>query len=144
LKNLRLLILLFLLLGTVHATPAAASSGGDELPFNPAIKTITDNLTGPTASAFIIAMAIGGLFMIGMSRDSPIMKTVGQVIVIGACIAKLPKLLPTLGLTGASAEPIEISDYLFLAVAVTGWTAGVLFYLSPYLSLLGERHSLSE
>ena len=123
----RLRILVFLpLLGALSAIPAAAASGGDVLPFNPAIETIVGNLTGPTATAFIVVMAIGGLFMLGMSRDSPWMKTLGSVIVIGACVAKLPTLLSTLGLTGASTQPMEAWPFLWLTATTALWNAVLL------------------
>jgi type IV secretory pathway VirB2 component (pilin) len=87
------------------ALPAAAlAAGGETLPFNQAFDTITDNLTGPTAKAVIIAAFFAGIVGVMVSHDRPWMKNVGTVVAGGALLVGVPGLLDTLGISAAEGD----------------------------------------
>ena len=105
------------------ASPAYAAGGGSTLPFNEALTTITDNLTGPTASTIIVALIVAALLTIGLSKE-PWLKTLGGAVVICALLAKVTSLPGILGLSAATGEAdafrypaIALSAVVFLLLS---------------------------
>lgn len=134
----------FALLATLlTAAPAAATGGGDELPFNAGLTTIANNLSGPTATTVCVVLFIAGLLTVGVNRESSTaIKTLGWLVVICACIAKAPQLMSILGLTGTTAFP-DASTWGWMAALSTGYSillpAGICWALRSE----GERRSPS-
>lgn len=117
-------LFLLLMLGLL-ASPAYAAGGGSTLPFNEALTTITDNLTGPTASTIIVALIVAALLTIGLSKE-PWLKTLGGAVVICALLAKVTSLPGILGLSAATGEAdafrlpaFALSAMVFLLLAAS-------------------------
>jgi type IV secretory pathway VirB2 component (pilin) len=136
----RILLLAATLFGSLLAAtgPASAASGGSTLPFNDALTTIQDNLTGPTANTVIIVVIIAALITIAISKEAPMMKHLGQAVIVCALIAKAASLPSILGLGTATAAP-----YAWLAPAGAAAALYVLFASSLLFVLpaLGQRRS---
>jgi type IV secretory pathway VirB2 component (pilin) len=90
--------------GLLSLPVAALAAGGEILPFNQAFDTITNNLTGPTAKAVIIAAFFAGIVGVMVSHDRPWMKNVGTVVAGGALLVGVPGLLDTLGISAAEGD----------------------------------------
>lgn len=87
------------------ALPGAAfAAGGTVLPFNQAFDTITDNLTGPTAKAVIIAAFFAGIVGVMVSHDRPWMRNIGTVVAGGALLAGIPNFLELIGISAAEGD----------------------------------------
>jgi type IV secretory pathway VirB2 component (pilin) len=112
---------------------AAFAAGGQALPFNQAFDTVTENLTGPTAKAVIIAAFFAGIVGVMVSHDRPWMRNVGTVIAGGALLVGVPGLLDTLGISAAEGDFDWRPGFLVVA-AVVGNAAVVLFLLARGLA----------
>jgi type IV secretory pathway VirB2 component (pilin) len=110
------------------ALPGAAfASGGDSLPFNQAFDTITNNLTGPTARAVIIAAFFAGLVGVMVSHDRPWMRNIGTVVAGGALLVGVPGLLDTLGISAAE-EGFAWHPGFLVASGIVSTAVIVLFF----------------
>lgn len=87
----------------VAPLPAQAAGGGSTLPFNDTLTLIQDNLTGPTANTIVVILIVCGLIAMGVSRETPWLKTLGGLAIICALIAKAATLPSVLGLGSATA-----------------------------------------
>ena len=126
------------------AAPAAATGGGDELPFNAGMTTIANNLSGPTATTICVVLFIAGLLTVGVTRESGgAIKTIGWVVAICACIAKAPQLMSTLGLTGTTAL-FEASTWSWMAACSIGYSVLLPTAILWTLRSEGERRSPSR
>lgn len=97
-EKARALITVFLITLIIAPSIKATSSGGT-MPWDGPLQRVVDNLTGPTAQVFVIAMfVIGGLFW-GFSGNSEGAKKFGQAIIGTSIIIGAPAILTTLGLT---------------------------------------------
>jgi type IV secretory pathway VirB2 component (pilin) len=126
-----------LFLMSLVSAPAHAAGGGSTLPFNDTLTLIQDNLTGPTANTIVVILIVCGLIAIGVSKETPWLKTLGGLAVICALIAKAATLPSALGLgsatgtAGAYSSPAALLSLAWLAAAI-----------APLLALLkGERRS---
>jgi type IV secretory pathway VirB2 component (pilin) len=134
-----LLPALFLFGSVLAATgPASAASGGSTLPFNDALTTIQDNLTGPTANTVIIVVIIAALITIAISKEAPMMKHMGQAVIVCALIAKAASLPSILGLGTATSVPYAWLPPAAGVAAVYALLASGLLFALP---ALGERKS---
>jgi type IV secretory pathway VirB2 component (pilin) len=106
---------------------AAFAAGGQALPFNQAFDTVTENLTGPTAKAVIIAAFFAGIVGVMVSHDRPWMRNVGTVIAGGALLVGVPGLLDTLGISAAEGDFNWRPG--FLVVSAVGGNAAVVLLL---------------
>lgn len=106
---------------------AAFASGGQALPFNQAFDTVTENLTGPTAKAVIIAAFFAGIVGVMVSHDRPWMRNVGTVIAGGALLVGVPGLLDTLGISAAEGDFNWRPG--FLVVSAVGGNAAIVLLL---------------
>ncbi|HEX3526582.1 MAG TPA: TrbC/VirB2 family protein [Thermoanaerobaculia bacterium] len=110
------------------AARGASASGGETLPFNSILDTIFSNLTGPTAHALVGIALVLGLCAVMFARDSEWARTLGKVVLCGACIAAIPTLLQLMNVQGAGGPSGWTSDLLLLGflaalVALIAWAA---------------------
>ena len=122
---------------TALALPAKAfAAGGTALPFNQAFDTITDNLTGPTAKAIIIAAFFAGIVGVMVSHDKPWMRNIGTVVAGAALLAGIPGFLDILGISAADGD----SDWRAVYLVVVGSVANafVLLYFVARAFALGS------
>lgn len=113
---------------TALALPATAfAAGGTALPFNQAFDTITDNLTGPTAKAIIIAAFFAGIVGVMVSHDKPWMRNIGTVVAGGALLAGIPGFLDILGISAAEGEFNWRPGFLVACVGVGNAAVLLLF-----------------
>lgn len=96
----------------------ASASGGEALPFNSVLDTVFSNLTGPTAHALVGIALVLGLCAVMFARDSEWARTIGKVVICGACIAAIPTLLQLMNVQGAGGPAGWTSDLLLLAFVV--------------------------
>ena len=122
-------LLLFAFL--VKTSPALAAGGGSTLPFNDTLTLIQDNLTGPTANTIVVILIVCGLIAIGVSKETPWLKTLGGLAVICALIAKAATLPSALGL--GSATGVAGSYRGPGALLSVAWLAAMLVLLLPFL-----------
>ena len=130
------------------ALPGTAfAAGGTALPFNQAFDTITDNLTGPTAKAVIIAAFFAGIVGVMVSHDKPWMRNIGTVVAGGALLAGIPGFLDILGISAAEGDFDWRLGYL-VACGVLANAAVLLFFAARALAggpavVEGERQPAS-
>jgi type IV secretory pathway VirB2 component (pilin) len=109
-------------------TKGASATGGEVLPFNSVLDSVFSNLTGPTAHALVGIALVLGLCAVMFARDSEWARTIGKVVICGACIAAIPTLLQLMNVQGAGGPSGWASDLLLLAfvaalVALIAWAA---------------------
>jgi type IV secretory pathway VirB2 component (pilin) len=124
---------LLLLLSLLAPSPARAAGGGSTLPFNDPMTLIKDNLTGPTADTVVVIIIVCGLIAMGVSTETPWLKTLGRLAVICALIAKAATLPSALGL-GSATGAVEAyrGPAALLSIA---WLTGAILVLLPLLHL---------
>jgi type IV secretory pathway VirB2 component (pilin) len=130
----KLALVTLLLVSSLLPVPVHATTGGSTLPFNDALTTIQDNLTGPTANTIIVVILIASLVTVGMTREGSWLKPLGGAVILCALIAKAASLPGILGLGAATTVPYA---YLPAAVWITSFwvlTPGALIYLAYLLS----------
>jgi type IV secretory pathway VirB2 component (pilin) len=124
---------MLVLLTFAAARPAHAAGGGSSLPFNDTLTLVQENLTGPTANTIVVILIVCGLIAIGVSRETPWLKTLGGLVVICALIAKAATLPSALGLGSATAT---VGAYRLPASLLSvGWFVAVVTPLLPLLRL---------
>jgi len=116
----RVLLVLGLIL--VAGSPAFASTGGTDLPWNSALRVIQENLTGPTATVLsALLIAIGGIWW-GFTSHERGASRIGQAIVACGLMLQAGNVVTTLGFTGALVgEEVSVdgaTDLSDLSVAV--------------------------
>ena len=128
------MLAVFLSFGSLLAPlPALAAGGGSTLPFNDTLTLIQDNLTGPTANTIVVILIVCGLIAMGVSKETPWLKTLGGLAVICALIAKAATLPSALGL--GSATSVAGAYRWPAAVLSIGWLAAAVAVLLPLLTL---------
>jgi type IV secretory pathway VirB2 component (pilin) len=80
---------------------AYAATGGTDLPFNTPLRTVVDNLTGPTAHIIGIALLAAAGIMIGVAQHHEGWKFAAKVMVGIAVLFNAPGLISILGFGGA-------------------------------------------
>ncbi|HET9211120.1 MAG TPA: TrbC/VirB2 family protein [Thermoanaerobaculia bacterium] len=111
--------------------PARAAGGGSTLPFNDTLTLIQDNLTGPTANTIVVLLIVCGLITVGISKETPWLRTLGGLAVICALIAKAATLPSSLGL--GSANSVADSYLAPAALLSITWLIAAAAPLLPFL-----------
>ena len=96
-RALALLPMLFL---AAHAR-AYAATGGTDLPFNTPLRTVVDNLTGPTAHIIGVALVAAAGIMIAVAQHHEGWKFGAKAMVGIAVLFNAPSLIGILGFGGA-------------------------------------------
>jgi type IV secretory pathway VirB2 component (pilin) len=135
-KTHGLLVVLLLLGAALWPAPAHAAGGGTSLPFNDTLTLIQENLTGPTANTIVVMLIVAGLITVGVSKETPMLKHFGQLIIVVALLAKAATLPSALGLGSVTSRA-----HSFLVPGLAVSTAWFLFTFALCLPLLGERRS---
>ncbi|HYN21021.1 MAG TPA: TrbC/VirB2 family protein [Thermoanaerobaculia bacterium] len=92
---------LFLVLLAALPAQAFASTGGPSLPWDSAVQTLVDNLSGPLAHAAVIgALVIAGALW-AFSEHQTGVKRLSQVVFGGAVAVGAVDLAGTLGILGS-------------------------------------------
>lgn len=121
---------LLLSLGLLGPSPVHAAGGGSTLPFNEPLTMIKDNLTGPTADTIVALLLVCGLIAVGVSKETPWLKTIGGLAVICALIAKAGTLPSSLGLGSAAGDCDSRIAAFVLSIL---WLAATSLPLLPFL-----------
>jgi len=129
-KQRLLFAALLLSFGLVNAAPAHATGSGSSLPFNEPLTLIKENLTGPTADTIVALLLVCGLIAVGVSKETPWLKTIGGLAVICALIAKAGTLPSALGISSAAGSCDSRMAALALSIL---WLAVVSLPLMPFL-----------
>jgi type IV secretory pathway VirB2 component (pilin) len=132
---------LLLSLCLLGSSPVHAAGGGSTLPFNEPLTLIKENLTGPTADTIVALLLVCGLIAVGVSKETPWLKTIGGLAVICALIAKASTLPSALGLGSAAGNCDARMAALALSIL---WLFAVSLPLLPFLKDafgLAKNHS---
>ena len=90
-----------LVLLTITAPTAAATTGGAAMPWDQPLQRLLDNLAGPTARALVLLAIVACGLLWAFTRNEEGLKKLGQVAFGGAIALGAVTMMASLGFAGA-------------------------------------------